>query len=636
MPIAHSSIPAAKSILTDPSAPLHAPINQPITSKPRKGRYYQQFINSGLAHRLAIGELTQQQAADLSDLTQRTINGYLYAYIQDLREEKQRSNWKLDSSAKKQLSDFSTFRRTFFRTAKHNSYLTPPFQLYWIERILYSLSTGSKLTILSPPRHGKTELLIHFCIFLIIKNPNIRILWVGGSEDIAQDATNLILRELETNELLLSTFLPPSSSFKPAGRSSLPWTKSKFTVSTSNIPQKSATLRALGRGSKVLSLDVDLIITDDIDDAESTVSPTSRENTRTWWDQNLTTRKEEHTAWVNIGSRQHQDDIHQKTIDDDTWETIIEQAYNIEADLPLHETPSDIPPNHSTSQCAMCKEWDKQDETLFPQLRTMRYLMTQMQSIGRKKFNMIYLNIVDSSGIVIFSTRQIKSCYNTQRSVLRLDQIPTDEGGISYTNLVGGLDPSGFSGYQAVFIWAFNKNTKKLFMLGLEAERGGGIQEARSSIKKYHDLIGLRHWVVEENLYQGAILRDEILMDYTSRNGIELEGHSTYGNKWDPEVGVTSLAPLFDSKLIDLPYADSESQAQTDQYRRQLIVFEGVVSKSQKKKKATSDLVMASWFPMVVYKREISDFDEEIEHDYDTMPYPTLLGDHLDNALILS
>ena len=41
--------------------------------------------------------------------------------------------------------------------------------------------------ILSPPRHGKTELLIHFAVWRICKNPNIRIMWVGGNEDIANE-----------------------------------------------------------------------------------------------------------------------------------------------------------------------------------------------------------------------------------------------------------------------------------------------------------------------------------------------------------------------------------------------------------------------------------------------------------------
>lgn len=629
--------PTSTTILTDSSAPLSAPINQPITSSPRKGEHYNHFISSGIAHKLSHAIITQEEAATQLSLTQRTISSYLSAYIQDKRSSLKSSSWRLNSRTAQLLKtdNFPAFRAKYFRTKNNQPYLTKPFHMRWIKSILHAIEYGGKLTILSPPRHGKTELLIHFVVWLIIKDPNIRILWIGGTEDIAEDAVGLVNDELTSNELLIHDFLPPNFSFKPTGKSSM-WNRGKFKVSTRTVAQKSATLRAMGRGKRILSLDADLIITDDIDDAESVLSPTSRENTRTWWDQNLTTRKEDNTAWVNIGSRQHPDDIHNKTLEDDTWEAIVEQAYNVEAELELHEMPSQVPTDHNDrgNKCTICSAWDKSSNTLFPELRPMYYLMSTMKSIGRRKFNMIYLNRVDDTGVVIFPKKHYLACRNMKRSILRLDQIPEvshpreQNYKLSYTHLIGGLDPSGFSGYQAAYIWAFNIPCQLQYMIDLEAEKGGGIQQARATIKHYFEILKLRHWIIEENLYQGGIIKDEKLKDYCSANGILLEGHLTYTNKWDPEIGVTSMAPLLENRQLDFPYADDPSQSKTDEYFKQLKNFEGKLTKTQKKRTAKSDLVMASWFPQIVYRRLVLEYEaelEEIESDYDQTLYPDMM-----------
>ena len=57
-----------------------------------------------------------------------------------------------------------------------------------------NIENGGNLMILSPPRHGKTELLIHFAIWQICRNPNVRIMWVGGNEDIAKNAVRFCIR----------------------------------------------------------------------------------------------------------------------------------------------------------------------------------------------------------------------------------------------------------------------------------------------------------------------------------------------------------------------------------------------------------------------------------------------------------
>ena len=74
---------------------------------------------------------------------------------------------------------------------------------------MQDIENGGNLMILSPPRHGKTELLIHFAIWQICKNPNVRIMWVGGNEDIAKNAVGSVLDHLDSNDKLIEEFCGP-------------------------------------------------------------------------------------------------------------------------------------------------------------------------------------------------------------------------------------------------------------------------------------------------------------------------------------------------------------------------------------------------------------------------------------------
>ena len=70
------------------------------------------------------------------------------------------------------------FRDRYFLTEQGIKFDTADFHNKWIKSINKALLEGGQQMILSPPRHGKTELLIHFVVWLICRNPNIRIMWV--------------------------------------------------------------------------------------------------------------------------------------------------------------------------------------------------------------------------------------------------------------------------------------------------------------------------------------------------------------------------------------------------------------------------------------------------------------------------
>ena len=267
----------------------------------RRGQYYRAFVSEGIAEQVATGDMAVADAASLLGCTSATVSRMLAAYKIDTRNQVAAEDWELSEGAKRALENFSNFRLRYFETELGEKYDTAPFHTNWINNIIDSIDNGKELLILSPPRHGKTELLIHFAVYQICKNPNVRIMWVGGNEDIAKNALSAVLDVLDTNEELREDFCMPGQSFKPDNRSGKNWSQNQFTVGTRTVAGiKSPTMVAVGKGGKILSRDCDIIIADDIEDHQTTMQPGARESTRQWWTTTLSSRKEEHLSLIHI------------------------------------------------------------------------------------------------------------------------------------------------------------------------------------------------------------------------------------------------------------------------------------------------------------------------------------------------
>jgi len=552
--------------------------NKGTVTQVRRGALYDKFVNEGYALDLIQGRLTRQEIADELKCTSSHISRLLGAFQEDYAKDRQAESWEISEDAEQSLKDFAEFRDRYFLTEMGIPFETADFHVNWIKSINKALLTGGQQMILSPPRHGKTELLIHFVIWLIMRNPNIRIMWVGGNEDIAMNSVMSVMDTLEQNEKLKEDFCGPGGTFKPATRAGKMWSRSGFTVSTRTVAGiKSPTMIGIGRGGKILSRDCDLIIADDIEDHSSTMQPASRENTKNWWTTTLGSRKEEHTAMVLIGSRQHPEDLYSAILESEAWETIVEEAHDSLCVIPEFE------------------EEDHVDCMLWSGKRTFKWLINRkrdaMTTGGLKNFEMVYLNKAYSDSLRLFNPEQIEKCYDPN---IGLGHIPKG------AYLVAGLDPAA-TGYQAGFLWAVETNASqiKLTLVDLENHQGGGLDEAFALIKMWHDKYGCYHWVIEENGFQKAIRQDQRIKEYCNVQGIKLEGHETHKNKWDEKFGVTALAPMFNEQMIVLPFYDADAQSKSITYTKQLVYF---ASKGKGGKGYKSDVVMASWFPMKVIR----------------------------------
>jgi len=204
---------------------------------------------------------------------------------------------------------------------------------------------------------------------------------------------------------------------------------------------------------------------------------------------------------------------------------------------------------------------------------------------------MVYYNQAFVEGTQIFTMNMIDQC---MRPDLVIGQVP----GNLY--LVAGLDPAS-SGYQAAVLWGINAPRGELFLIDIENRQGGGVKHALQIMSDWLHKYDLQHWIIEENGFQTAIRQDDKIKEFVLRGGITMQGHVTGNNKHDPMYGVGSMAGLFENQKIHLPVGDSESQAKVNAYRQQLLYFDGKPVSQRNKEK--TDIVMAGWFPMKVFRR---------------------------------
>ena len=488
---------------------------------------------------------------------------------------------------------FLAFEEKFFRLPDGTPWIRERFHKQWLIEIMLSYATGGYLQILAPPRHGKSEVFTHFAVWVIVRNPNIRILWFGPNEQIVEERVGKMKELLEMPELVQATLAPGEFYAPPKRGPGVTWTKSKFVVACRTLGITGNTVTGMGRGKKMLSMNADMIVCDDIEDYESTLQAYLRAGTRRWSKTQLDSRKEEHTMFMVIGSRQHLDDWYSYNLRDPNFRHIVDRAHSRECAADPNDFPAHI------------------DCMLFPAVRSYRWLMTKKFGADAhdqsSAYDMVYLNDPQSEGFSIFQSTDLDRALSASRD-LGLKGIPTER------RLVGGLDPSA-TGFQAAVLWAatlatddfaWDTNTvqdrrMRRWLVDVDNRRGGGIDQAIALFVEWYKLYRCQHWVIEENGFQRGIRRDPRVKETCDRLDIHLEGHVTMGrNKHDPKYGVGAMARLYRESLVDLPYRSSGTRAQIDQFVGQHLTF---TDDGQKQRRNTSDLLMAAWFPQKVIRR---------------------------------
>lgn len=588
----------------------------------RRGPRYRKFVGEGWCERIESGELSNSAVVAESGESQANVSHWFAAWLEDRAVARAQAAWSMAPDVVAALADFETFRARYFTDSWGDPYLTKGYHRQWIASILRALTSGGRQMILSPPRHGKTDLLIHLCVWLIVTRPNIRIIWIAGNEKVARICVGAVVEILEKHDKLAAEVLGPGGSFKPDAKSGVSWSPAQATVGTRTaVGSKSPTIVALGKGGKIRSRDADAIIADDIQDQEGAASPTTRESDDNWWTLDVTSRQEPRTALVWIGSRVHHDDLAGILKDNPSWNAIVETAHDVMCPLPIHEPRED----HSADcpECAL-----HVDCMLFAEVRPMWWLQDRRAEIRNdQRFEMMYMNITRSSGESYVTPEQIERCKNLDRVI---GSVP--EG----TRLIAGLDPAPTRGEQVAFLWAYDMATRKRSVVDIDIRVAGGPSHMREIVRAWFETYRCAEWVIEDNAAQSGWLEDSEFRDYVARNGIIVHAATTTAaTKWDASYGILQQFSYFrcDPPLIDLPWGDEPTRDVIRKAIYQWLNFEPAKGRGVKSK-VKSDIPMAAWVPENVIRYWAYEGSDHVHYTYDATSYfDSGLGDNYSGIL---
>lgn len=477
-------------------------------------------------------------------------------------EEYQKYQQLMTVNAKNNLSDFAEYVFGFDNGKHHNE---------WYNILMNKLRTpkdgdldsplepapkgwvNHRINLMAPRNHAKsTCFTVVNSLWLIGNNPNIRILIVSASAMQAQgflrEIKDKILKSPKYRQVFGDLF--PEEANSPGEK----WTSSEIIVRRS-VSHKDPTVTALGSGGPILSKRADVIICDDILSVENTRTSAQREKIKQWYNEVLLPVLEPDGVVINIGTAWNLEDL------------LHEQVKNPRADV--RKRYKAILPN---------------GESLWPERWPIEKLQELKEEIGSIAFSKSYLNEAISSEDAVFKSSWIDEAKKKGRDRKLLYNLEgQDQQKMTVAMGVDLAISQKETGDYTAFavVGEMEDGTKIPLYLAQEKLTFAQTQEM---IKDLYQRFNPALIKVESNAYQAALVRD--MQDNTS---LPIKGYSTGGEKFDPDVGLQSIAVEMENGKWILPYSQESHSTMkiVDTLTDGMLRFPSG---------HTEDILMALWF----------------------------------------
>jgi len=565
--------------------------------------------------------------------------------------DKNRISYDLGETARALLEPdrFPEWRAQLFRAPGNKEYLTPKHQLAWFHLIRAIalkeeppewVVTYLKITealdgldirewvhkpeqmltmfLLAPPRHGKSDLAAHVIIWLICRNPDIRILWTAGKLGISELTTAFVKAELESNEELIELYGPFENDDN--------WSKTSMTVATRKTRMRTPTLTAIGKGTTILSLDADIIFCDDIFDLRSSLSPSQVTRDVLWVKSQLMTRREPWTPLFGIGS-------HQPTPTGDAYSYMKDEHNN---DIYFMEQKAHDYENCLPLEDDMTEEDRHGDNCLlWAGMRTFSYLEQFRKSLGDITYEVCYNQDASQSTLQYFRPEVVREKYP--------QPVPDSESGKykdfnHYEQKAGVLDYKRSFGYPVASCCGGRGSLRTVMGFDPAASQAKGASESalivlqgctsckrrylidywhkRQSPEQHPDTIA-QHAAqyspqrvrIEINAFQKALARDPRLKKASLDLHFIIDEWTTTEKKRDPGMGVPLLARHMEQGRFSVPYELQQDRLKAEALLSQLVRYPS----------EPNDIIMALWLADLSLTALIDDILHVVPNVFDPL-----------------
>jgi hypothetical protein len=448
-----------------------------------------------------------------------------------------------------------------------------------------------------PPEHGKTtSVTINYVVYRICMDPNIRVILVSKTAEMAKKMLYAIKTRLTHPKYdeMIAAYAPDGGFDKDSEA----WNQTMIYVSDNarDSGEKDPTVQALGIRGHIYGARADLIVLDDTVDLTNAHEYEKQIN---WLQSEVISRVSSNGSMLVVGTRLSSKDLYRELQDDSRYPD--EQSpwtyLSMPAVLDFKDKEKDwltLWPRTNQPEAGVKVDDQEQDgDGLYPKWDGSR-LAKKRRRVSPKAWAMVYQQ-QQVSDDAVFSPESVKAAINGNRMAgpIPKGMVNQRADGMNGLIIVGGVDPAT-TGHTAAVIIGLDVKTQKRYVLDVFNKPGITPEAMREMIKGFTEKYKVTEWRIERNGFQGFLVHDKELNDFCASRGAVIRPHFTGTNKHDTDFGVASMTTLFSGwedkhQLVELP--SSQNSEAVKSMIEQLVTWAPAPPKSQK-----TDIVMALWF----------------------------------------
>ena len=453
------------------------------------------------------------------------------------------------------------------------------------EAMTYEPGDPSYIMVNTPPEHAKSSTLsINYATFLVVTNPNVRIILCSKTGDRAREFLYAIKQRLTHPrfEALQAAFAPPGGWRADSSQ----WSADRIYLgSERDSGEKDPTVQAIGIGGQIYGARSDYIF---VDDAVVLANAHQFEQQLRWIQQEVLTRLGPNGKLLLIGTRVDAVDLYKVARDPDRYPdgaspwTYLSQP----AVLDYAEKPADWQTLWPRANVAWSPHEKPGPDGLYPRWDG-PHLSRRRGKLNPRTWSLAYQQL-DVEEDAIFDPVKVRACVNGMRQpgLMKPGMPNCRDAGMDGLYVIGSMDPA-MVGDTGVVVYGVDRHSKKRYVLDVLLRTAATPAWIRTTIKQCTEKYGIAEWRIEKNAFQQFLTQDEEINQWLASLGVRLTEHHTGSNKWAPDFGVASMSTLFETQLIELP--STHMHEPTKQLIEQLTTW-------SPETKAKTDLVMSLWF----------------------------------------
>lgn len=435
-----------------------------------------------------------------------------------------------------------------------------PFHREWFDL----LESEDKLGIIAPREHAKSSIinlsdnLFDICNHGISVNQPYIVIFSDTPQQAIEHLENIVL-ELEENEKIHNIYGKLYEGYKRVKGRSSKW--SEDTVVTSNgVKIVARGWRFRARGIRRKEERPTKIVIDDIENDDDVLSMAQRGKLKSVFEKKILNLGTVGTKFRMVGTVLHEDSL-------------------------LNAENSSPRPGWVWKKYAAI---DKKGKILWPEWWSRARLESKRKEIGALAFAQEFLNEIILGDDSIFRNEWIATAKNAGKDYGLWHKWDKSNNPFERVLFFGGVDlASGIrsgANYTAMVTLGLELSTGRRFIANMVRDRFTPSQQREMIVNEFENFS--HHAIlVESNAYQATLA-----MDMKEHTSVPVKSFQTTKEKFDPILGINSLAIRFENGKYIIPSDFS------DERTRELVGHLVVGLTGYRPERHTEDLVMALWF----------------------------------------